>query len=81
MGNVGGVHSEQERLSSFRVVLRDLPQLSTEEQKAIVNGFINSEAVLASGVRLQGQKFFAVRADGRSIYGKNKVCPNAQPAF
>jgi len=44
--------------------------LTLEEQKAILNGFIHSDAVLASGIRLHGEKFFVVRADGRSIYGK-----------
>ena len=77
MGNVDGVHSEQESILSFCLVLRDLPQLSTEEQKAIVNGFNNSDAVLGSGVRLGGEKFLAVRADQRSIYGKKQVRPNA----
>ncbi|EDR09888.1 profilin [Laccaria bicolor S238N-H82] len=47
--------------------------LSTEEQKAIVDGFKNPDAILASGVRLGGQKFFAVRADQRSIYGKKQL--------
>jgi hypothetical protein len=81
MGNVGGVHGEQERPLSFRFALRDLPQLTLEEQKAILNGFIHSDAVLASGIRLHGEKFFVVRADGRSIYGKKTVCPNTLQPF
>jgi len=41
--------------------------LSTEEQKAIVNGFDKPHDVTASGLRLHGQKFFALRADKNSI--------------
>ncbi|KIM43791.1 hypothetical protein M413DRAFT_443689 [Hebeloma cylindrosporum] len=41
--------------------------LSTEEQKAIVNGFSKPDDVLAGGLRLQGQKFFALRANGDTI--------------
>ncbi|KAG6371313.1 hypothetical protein JVT61DRAFT_9784 [Boletus reticuloceps] len=45
-------------------------QLSSEEQKAIVNAHGNLDAIRASGVRLAGQKFFTLQANERSVYGK-----------
>ncbi|KAI0360772.1 Profilin/allergen [Trametes cingulata] len=48
-------------------------QLSADEQKAIVNAFNKPEDALAHGVRLAGQKFFTLRADDRSIYGKKQA--------
>ncbi|KIJ62298.1 hypothetical protein HYDPIDRAFT_114791 [Hydnomerulius pinastri MD-312] len=47
--------------------------LSAEEQKAIKNGFEHNDQVQASGIRLAGQKFFTVRCDARSIYGKKQA--------
>ncbi|KAF8504469.1 profilin [Russula emetica] len=44
--------------------------LSTEEQKAIVASFTNPAKVQESGIRLAGHKFFALRADERSVYLK-----------
>jgi len=48
-------------------------QLSPEEQKAIVNGFTKPDVVTAGGLRLQGQKFFALRADDKTIQLKKSV--------
>lgn len=48
-------------------------QLSTQEQKDIVDGFSHPDKVQASGVRLAGQKFFALQANGDVIYGKKQV--------
>ncbi|THG95191.1 hypothetical protein EW026_g6415 [Hermanssonia centrifuga] len=45
-------------------------KLSTDEQKAIVVGFSKPDNILSSGVRLGGQKYFALSANDRSIYGK-----------
>ncbi|KAI0635071.1 profilin [Trametes polyzona] len=47
--------------------------LSADEQKAIVNAFNKPDEVLASGVRLAGQKFFTLQANDRSIYGKKQA--------
>ncbi|KAJ6618191.1 profilin [Mycena sp. CBHHK59/15] len=44
--------------------------LSAEEQKAILAAYSNTDAVLASGLKLAGVKFFTVQANDRSIYGK-----------
>ncbi|KDR79248.1 hypothetical protein GALMADRAFT_223484 [Galerina marginata CBS 339.88] len=44
--------------------------LSTEEQKAIVNGFVKPDTVQASGVRLAGQKYFTLSANPRTIQAK-----------
>lgn len=49
-------------------------QLSTEEQKVAVNAFANPAGVQGTGVRLAGEKFFVLRADERSVYGKKQVC-------
>lgn len=48
-------------------------QLSTEEQKAIVAGFANSDQVRANGIRAGGQKFFTLNAEPERIYGKKQV--------
>ena len=45
----------------------------TDEQKAAVQAFENPDNVLASGVRLGGQKFFAIQANPRSVYTKKQV--------
>jgi hypothetical protein len=47
--------------------------LSTEEQKAIVNGFNKPDDVTAGGLKLQGQKFFALWADDKTIQLKKSV--------
>lgn len=49
------------------------PQLEREEQSAILAALSNSESALASGLRLEKQKYFVLRSDGRSIYGKKAV--------
>lgn len=54
-------------------------QLSVQEQKAAVDAFKNPDTVLASGVRLANQKFFAISANDRSIYGKKQV--RAHPLY
>ncbi|KAI0311913.1 profilin [Amylostereum chailletii] len=47
--------------------------LSADEQKAVVNAFKDPAAVQASGFRLAGQKFFALQANDRSVYGKKQA--------
>lgn len=49
------------------------PQLSPEEQKAVSGSFSNSEAAQASGIKLNGQKFFTLQADDTRVYGKKGV--------
>ncbi|KAF8347597.1 profilin [Amanita rubescens] len=48
-------------------------QLSTEEQKAIVNAFKNQDNVRSSGLRLNSQKYFALSVNERSIYLKKQA--------
>lgn len=48
-------------------------QLSADEQKAVLNAFKDPSAVQASGLRLAGNKFFALQANDRSIYLKKQV--------
>lgn len=48
-------------------------QLSTEEQKAIVDGFTSPDQIQASGVRLAGQKYFTLSVVGRTIQAKKAV--------
>ncbi|EOR01361.1 hypothetical protein E3P92_01531 [Wallemia ichthyophaga] len=45
-------------------------QLTPEEQRAIIGSFSNSEATQASGIKLNGQKFFTLQADEGKVYGK-----------
>ncbi|KAI0067065.1 profilin [Artomyces pyxidatus] len=47
--------------------------LSAEEQRSIISDFGNPEKAQANGFRLAGQKFFTVKADERSIYGKKRA--------
>jgi len=44
--------------------------LSLDEQNAIINAYNDLSGTQANGVRAAGQKYFALRADERSIYGK-----------
>ncbi len=47
--------------------------LSTEEQKGIVASFDNPAGAQANGIRAGGTKFFCLKADPRSVYGKQGV--------
>ena len=49
-------------------------QLSTEEQQKAVSLFANPSQAQEHGIRLGGQKFFALSANERSVYGKKAVC-------
>ncbi|KAI7879733.1 Profilin/allergen [Lichtheimia hyalospora FSU 10163] len=48
-------------------------QLKAEEVQEIVNGFTNPDGIRASGVHANGVKYFVLRADERSIYGKKNA--------
>ncbi|KAF8884430.1 profilin [Gymnopilus junonius] len=41
--------------------------LSAVEQKAIIDAYKNPTSVLASGLKLEGQKYFGISANDRSI--------------
>jgi len=43
---------------------------SAEELAAIVKGFVSPSQIQASGIRIEGQKYFAVSANERTIQGK-----------
>ncbi|KAI9001882.1 profilin [Gaertneriomyces semiglobifer] len=43
---------------------------SQTEVQAIVKGFTDASGLRASGIHLNGVKYFTLRADDRSIYGK-----------
>ncbi|CAO3626417.1 unnamed protein product [Cunninghamella echinulata] len=45
-------------------------QLSTSEFNELANGFKNSQGIQGSGFHIEGEKYFTLRADDRSIYGK-----------
>ncbi|KAH7915516.1 profilin [Hygrophoropsis aurantiaca] len=47
--------------------------ISPAEQKAVVELFNNPDNAPINGVRLQGQKFFVLQANKRSIYGKKQA--------
>ncbi|KZV64242.1 profilin [Peniophora sp. CONT] len=44
--------------------------LSTEEQKAIVDGFKSPDAIQASGFKLAGTKYFTIQVGDRTVQGK-----------
>ena len=52
-----------------------LPQLTAEEQKAIIAGFDDPSGLQAGGVRANGKKFFTLGVTQRTIYGKQGVSP------
>ncbi|KAJ5822628.1 Profilin-1B [Penicillium robsamsonii] len=45
-------------------------QLSSEEQNAVVSAFQNTSQTQAKGLKLNGQKYFAVQVSNSSIYLK-----------
>lgn len=51
-----------------------MSQLSAEEQKAVVTAFDKRDQILASGLRLAGQKYFGISVDGSVIQLKKGVC-------
>lgn len=80
LGQQGGVWATSAgfnvRLFPLLIVVHRVdivPQLGADEQSAILAALSNSEGALASGLRLEKQKYFVFRADGRSIYGKKAV--------
>jgi len=44
--------------------------LSTEEQTAAIQAFSNLDKTREIGIRLAGDKFFTLQAEGRSVYAK-----------
>ncbi|THH08678.1 hypothetical protein EW145_g2544 [Phellinidium pouzarii] len=44
--------------------------LSVEEQKAVVSAFNDPVRTQANGIKLAGNKFFTLQADGEHVYGK-----------
>lgn len=74
MGYFTGIYCEHLSTQLHgRIDSKSKSQLSTEEQKAIVNGYNELDKVQASGIRAAGQKFFTLQAGPRSIYGKKQV--------
>jgi Profilin len=48
-------------------------QLSTQEQKAIVDGFADPDKIRGAGVHLAGVKYMTLQADEGRIIGKKGV--------
>jgi profilin len=48
--------------------------LSHEEQTAVINAFKNPEQTQASGLRLVGEKYFAISVNDSIIQLKKSVC-------
>ncbi|ODQ66571.1 Profilin/allergen [Nadsonia fulvescens var. elongata DSM 6958] len=46
--------------------------VTAPEIAALAHGFDDASPLQASGLHIQGQKFFLLRADDRSIYGKHQ---------
>ncbi|KAH3674889.1 hypothetical protein WICPIJ_009433 [Wickerhamomyces pijperi] len=46
-------------------------QLATAEVNELIGGFTNPSGLQSNGLHLQGVKFFLIKADDRSIYGKH----------
>ncbi|MEV5762763.1 profilin [Streptomyces tendae] len=44
--------------------------VSREEAETIMAGFTNNDVIRSMGIRANNQKYFTLRADARSIYGK-----------
>ncbi len=78
MGIDIGLHSEHgiSRLESLKFCStggRAYTQLSPEEQAATVQAFNNFPKTQETGVKLAGNKYFTLQAEGRSIYVKKGV--------
>lgn len=56
------------------------PQVSTEEQKAIISGFDDPSGLQAGGVRANGKKFFTLGVTPKTIYGKQGVSSSLSPS-
>ncbi|OWB56435.1 hypothetical protein B5S28_g2336 [[Candida] boidinii] len=60
-------------------------QLSPEEIKEIITGYSDPSNLYASGLHVQGQKNFCIKADPRSIYGKHDaegvICVKSKQAI
>lgn len=60
-------------------------QLQPAEITEIAKGFDSAEGLQTSGLHVQGQKYFLLRADDRSIYGKHEaegvVCVRTKQAI
>lgn len=48
-------------------------QVSPQEQSALVQGFTSPDTLQASGIHVDGKKYFTLQANERSIYGKQGV--------
>ncbi|MFH8574101.1 profilin [Streptomyces sp. NPDC017993] len=44
--------------------------ITPQEGAALAAGFVDNNAIRANGFYMGGQRYFTLRADGRSIYGK-----------
>jgi profilin len=44
--------------------------LSAAEVQEVISAYSNSAHVLAHGIHINGVKYFVIKADERSIYGK-----------
>ncbi|KAI9317459.1 profilin [Dichotomocladium elegans] len=47
-------------------------ELSATEVNEIITGFSNADSVRGAGVHMNGDKYYVLRADERSIYGKKQ---------
>jgi Profilin len=50
------------------------PQLSDAERKAVVSAFKDLEHTQGHGITLSGTKYFTIKAEEISVYGKKAVC-------
>ncbi|CAO3697365.1 unnamed protein product [Rhizopus stolonifer] len=48
-------------------------QLQPAEVQEVIAGFSNPDPIRANGIHIAGAKYFAIKADERSIYGKKNA--------
>lgn len=48
-------------------------QLSQPEISSLATGYDNPSGLQSNGLHAQGQKYFLIKADDRSIYGKHEA--------
>lgn len=53
-------------------------QVEAKEVQALISGFKNSDSLYEKGIYISKEKYFCIKADDRSIYGK-KVCALGSP--
>ena len=59
-----------EAFGKERRLTSDAPQVKPDELKEIIGAYKDTSKVYADGLHVAGQRYIVIKADSRSIYGK-----------